>query len=86
MLKDADLRGALLIRADLRDQALGRADLLGADLRDADLRGADLGEVLFLSQSQLNAVLGDDSTRVPDDLQRPGHWASAAGGLRPSSP
>jgi hypothetical protein len=86
MLKDADLRGALLIRADLRDQALGRADLLGADLRDADLRGADLGEVLFLSQSQLNAVLGDDSTRVPDDLQRPGHWPDAAGGLRPSSP
>jgi hypothetical protein len=77
MLRDADLRGALLIRADLREQDLGRADLLGADLRDADLRGADLGEVLFLSQPQLNAVRGDARTRVPGLLRRPGHWDTA---------
>jgi hypothetical protein len=86
ILRDADLRGALLIRADLRDQDLGRADLLGADLRDADLRGTDLSEVLFLSQSQLNASRGDEHTSAPEGLQRPGHWASASPGLRPSSP
>jgi hypothetical protein len=78
MLGDADLRGALLIRADLREQDLGRADLLGADLRDADLRGADLGEVQFLSQSQLNAGLGDEHTTVPEGLRRPGHWAGTS--------
>jgi hypothetical protein len=86
MLRDADLRGALLIRADLREQDLGRADLLGADLRDADLRRADLGEVLFLSQTQLNAVRGDERTTVPDGLRRPDHWADASPGLTPSSP
>ncbi len=74
-LRDADLRGAVLIRADLRDLDLGRADLLGADLRDADLRGADLGQVLFLSQTQVNASLGDDRTALPARLARPAHWA-----------
>jgi uncharacterized protein YjbI with pentapeptide repeats len=76
ILRDADLRGALLIRADLRGQHLGRADLLGADLRDADVRGADLGDVVFLSQSQANGARGDASTRIPDRLSRPRHWAA----------
>jgi len=73
-LRDASLRSTLLIAADLRDQALGRADLLGADLRDADLRGADLGAALFLSQSQLNAAIGDAHTVIPRSLARPAHW------------
>jgi hypothetical protein len=71
---DADFRGAVLIRADLRDLDLGRADLLGVDLRDADLRGADLGRALFLSQTQVNAALGDARTGLPDRLSRPAHW------------
>ncbi len=79
ILRDADLRGALLIRADLRGQDLGRADLLGADLRDADLSGCDLREVLFLGQPQLNAVVGDELTSIPDGLSRPAHWATASG-------
>jgi hypothetical protein len=74
MLHDADLRGALLIRADLRGQDLGSADLLGSDLRDADLRGTKLAEVLFLSQSQLNATRGDGRTTIPEGLSRPAHW------------
>jgi uncharacterized protein YjbI with pentapeptide repeats len=74
IVHDADLRGALLIRADLREQDLGSADLLGADLRDADLRGTDLAEVLFLSQSQLNAARGDGETAIPQGLARPEHW------------
>jgi hypothetical protein len=73
-LHDADLRGALLIRADLREQDLGRADLLGTDLRDADLRGTNLAEVLFLSQSQLNAAHGAGGTAIPGRLVRPEHW------------
>jgi len=73
-LGDADLRGSLLIRADLRGLDLGRADLLGADLRDADLRGAELAQVLFLSQSQVNAAVGDAHTTIPSALLRPDHW------------
>jgi len=73
-LGDADLRGSLLIRADLRGLDLGRADLLGADLRDADLRGAELAQVLFLSQSQVNAAVGDAHATIPSALLRPDHW------------
>lgn len=67
-------RGATLIRADLRGADLRDADLLGADVRDADVRGADLSTALFLTQFQVNATRGDASTRLPEELQRPGHW------------
>ncbi|MYY81905.1 MULTISPECIES: pentapeptide repeat-containing protein [unclassified Streptomyces] len=74
-LKGVDLRGAYLIGADLRDADLRAADLIGVDFRDADLRGADLTGALFLTQSQVNAAKGDERTKLPDALHRPGHWS-----------
>jgi hypothetical protein len=56
-LRGANLRGARLIRADLRGADLRLADMIGADLRGADLRGADLTGALFLTRSQLAAVM-----------------------------
>jgi hypothetical protein len=50
------------------------ADVIGADFRAADLGGADLTEILFLTQSQLNAARGDGHTRLPSPLVRPTHW------------
>lgn len=73
-LRDACLRGAYLIGADLRGVDLGTADLLGADLRAADLRGADLGRCLFVTQSQVTAARGDESTRLPVAVATPAHW------------
>lgn len=73
-LVGANLRGALLIRADLRGLALTDTDLLGADLRDADVRGCDLSGTLFLTQPQVNGAIGDAGTKLPDDVDRPGHW------------
>lgn len=73
-LRGANLRGAYLIAADLREADLREADLLGADLRNANLTGADLGDALFLTQFQLNAALGDGTTRFPATLTRPTHW------------
>lgn len=69
--EDRDHRRALLMAADLRGADLGQADLLGADLRDAQLQGADLSQVLFLTQPQLNAADGDETTRIPPRLQNP---------------
>jgi uncharacterized protein YjbI with pentapeptide repeats len=80
-LRYANLRGAYLIAADLRGADLRTADLIGADFRDADLRGADLTESIFLTQAQLHAAKGDDSTKLPPSLTRPTHW-SASGGLK----
>jgi uncharacterized protein YjbI with pentapeptide repeats len=70
----ANLRGAYLIGADLRGADLRDADLLGADLRAADLRGADLTGCLFLTQPQLEAAVGDPTTRIPPALDRPVAW------------
>jgi uncharacterized protein YjbI with pentapeptide repeats len=75
-LRGANLRGARLIGADLRRADLTLADLTGADLRDADLRGADLTKSLFLTQSQLEAAMGDADTRLPPSLTRAPHWPS----------
>jgi hypothetical protein len=74
-LRGAGLRGAYLIGADLRGVDLGPADLLGADLRAADVRGADLAGCLFLTHPQVTAARGDLSTRLPEGLARPPHWA-----------
>ncbi|GAA4894304.1 uncharacterized protein YjbI with pentapeptide repeats [Stackebrandtia albiflava] len=73
-LRDGVLRGAYLLGADLRNADLRGADLLGADLRAADLRGADLSTALFLTPPQLDAAAGDAATRIPEWLDRPGHW------------
>lgn len=73
-LRAADLRGALLIGARLDGALLAATDLLGADLRDASVRGTELSGALFLTQPQVNSAVGDERTRLPEDLSRPGHW------------
>lgn len=73
-LRGANLRGACLIAADLRGNDFNGTDLIGADFRDADLRGADFSKSIFLTQVQLNAAKGDDSTKLPPTLTRPLHW------------
>lgn len=73
-LRAANLRGAYLIAADLSGADLRSADLIGADLRDANLAGADLTGAFFLTQLQVNAAKGDARTRLPEGLDRPGHW------------
>lgn len=77
-LRGANLRGAYLIAADLSGADLRAADLIGADLRDADLSGADLTGSIFLTQSQVNAAKGDERTKLPPGLGRPGHWGRAS--------
>lgn len=73
-LRGANLRGTYLIAADLRGADLRAADLIGADLRDANIGGADLSTALFLSQTQINAAIGDGDTRLPPHLTRPAHY------------
>lgn len=82
-LRGASLRGACLIAADLRGADLRHADLLGADLRAADVRAADLGTSIFLTQPQLEAAKGDESTTIPAWLTRPVHWSIPSGSAPP---
>lgn len=76
-LRGASLRGASLIAADLRGADLEAADVTGADLRDCKLHAADLSGTYFLTQSQLEAAIGDAATRLPPGFTRPMHWIEA---------
>ena len=86
-LRSARLEGATLSRARLEQARLGGARLKGADLRSADFRGADWGGVPIraalahfadlrttgmLLQSQLEQVIGDRFTLLPDRMNENG--------------
>ena len=76
-LRGASFRGALLIAGDLSGADLRGADLRGADLRGANLAGADLTGCLFVLQSQAESARGDQTTRLPQHVAMPTHWAPA---------
>ena len=86
-LSNINLQGAFLQLANLQGANLGGANLQGAklyaDLRGADLQDADLRGARDLTQEQLNAAIGDDSTVLPAGLTRPAHWSKAQAPERP---
>ncbi|MFB4213155.1 hypothetical protein ACE1TH_14790 [Shouchella sp. JSM 1781072] len=43
-------------------------------MRGTQLKRANLSGALFLTQSQLNAAIGDKETIVPSYLVKPNHW------------
>lgn len=69
-LSNADLSDANLYHAFLDNVDLTGANLSGADLGDLDLRN-DTG----LTQEQIDEVIGNQHTQLPDDLQRPANWS-----------
>src|SRR5918995_914166 len=78
-LSRAVLRGAVLLgtdlsRAVLRGANLFAANISSANLPRADLSGANLSGAQDLTQEQLEAANGDESTRLPSDLKPPSHW------------
>src|SRR5829696_7177184 len=69
-----DLSLADLAGADLRKANLSRAVLRGGNLSGADLSLSNLSGAEDLTQEQLEEANGDESTRLPSDLQPPSHW------------
>lgn len=74
----ADLKGADLRGADLRGANLVGARLIGADLEGADLRGADLRTAEDITLEQLDLTIGDETTFLPEEMDRPPRWNSTA--------
>lgn len=68
-LKGAHLPGANLKGADLRGTDLREANLKEANLKEADLRGADLRGAASLNQEQIDQVIRDEDTKLPEHLQ-----------------
>jgi hypothetical protein len=83
-LYEANLRGADLQEANLTNAHLQRADISGANLFEAVLaaylEGADLSEAGGLTQAQIEQAFGDfgdGGTKLPPNLEPPGHWERA---------
>ncbi len=68
-LSDADLSGANLNRANLNG-----AYTIGASFSGSLLVSADLSVNEEITQEQINSAYGDAGTKLPDRLDRPGHW------------
>ena len=68
-LKGANLPGANLKGADLRGTDLREANLKEANLKGADLRGADLRGAASLNKEQIDQVIRDEDTKLPEHLQ-----------------
>ena len=78
-LNGAHLEGAMLSEAHLQGARLDGAHLEGARLDGAHLEGAvlfraDLSEVRGLDPDQLASAVGDDTTTLPEGMQRPANW------------
>ena len=81
-LRDVNAYGALFSSANFAGANLTTASFVGAYLQGANLRGAHLSGVNFsgaemdravgLTQAQLNAACGDDTTRLPRGLHLKG--------------
>src|SRR5215208_850866 len=89
-LSGANLTQAHLLRANLEGATLyevnlDRANLYGANLKKTNLGGkvnlyaatlnkANLEGAIQLRQEELEKAIGDDTTVLPDDNDRPGSW------------
>ncbi|MEM1106357.1 MAG: pentapeptide repeat-containing protein [Pseudomonadota bacterium] len=67
----ADFERADLERATLVGAYFGGANFAEARLTGAVLSGADLETALGLTQAQISAACGDESTRLPEGLTLP---------------
>lgn len=77
-LTSADLRGAILQRADLENAVVGMTDArtFGAH---GKVWFCDLSTAKYLTQDMVDAMIGDEDTRLPDGIIRPPHWEESNG-------
>ncbi|MCT8159729.1 pentapeptide repeat-containing protein [Pseudoruegeria sp. SHC-113] len=68
--EEADLRGTDLKRSTLTRASFDSARMRGAELDGADLRGADLSRAKGLKAAQLTSTCLDETTRLPEALQK----------------
>lgn len=69
-----DYSMAFLVRKDFSNQCLDDTCFLGSDVRDMNIKGSDLSHSHFLTQMQINSMLGDEETILPPTFYYPTHW------------
>lgn len=71
-----DFSMSFLIGCDLSDSDVYGACFLGADVRDVKVLNCDLSNCIYLTQGQVNVMIGNQNTKLPWFLVRPAHWKS----------
>ena len=71
-LNQANLAEAKLRWAELSGADLSKANLSSANLTRADLTGANLQGAAGLTQEQVDSAKGDENTKLPEGVRRPG--------------
>lgn len=69
-----DFTMTYLIGSNLDGCKLQYTNFLGTDLRDVSVKNTDLSECIFLTQFQVNSMLGNSRTLLPNGLSTPTHW------------
>jgi len=64
----ASFKNANLTEATLVGGSFVGATFTGADLTDANISGAEMSQAIGLTQGQLDAACGDESTELPSGL------------------
>lgn len=70
-----DFSMGMLIGTNVQGCNLYGTNFLGADVRDMNVMGADLRESVFLTQRQVNQMIGNQYTKLASYIQRPSHWS-----------
>jgi hypothetical protein len=70
-----DLTMSYLIGSNLEGCSLHDTNFLGADLRDVSIKNTDLSHSIFLTQFQVNTMIGNKKTILPNGLISPIHWS-----------
>lgn len=65
-----------LIASNLEGCKLYGTNFLGSDLRNVNIKNTDLSDSLFLTQFQVNSMIGNKHTKLPDGITYPNHWAN----------
>lgn len=71
-----DFSMSFMIGCDLSGSDVYGACFLGADVRDAKVLDCDLSNCIYLTQGQVNVMIGNQDTKLPWFLVRPTHWES----------
>lgn len=73
----AELHTANFAGSNLQGAFFGQAQLKDTIFRDAELQGAELRPAKNIIQEEIEQAYGDESTRLPNNLQRPEHWKAS---------
>ena len=70
-----DFTMTFLIGSKLESCKAHYTNFLGTDLRDVSIKNTDLSESIFLTQFQVNSMLGNVHTKLPEGLTYPIQWS-----------